>query len=204
MTDFKITFEDGSGLANDGWFGFSARGTQDGLIPPQSFYINSDGMKTVCEEIKTKGVLLDIYNMKTGWQKFADGGSDWIYNDNLTSWKERPSDDYKAGITVNVSLGDRFLTWSQSGVATMECFKDLAKTFGTSATGKLPRVKYTTGKQVKYKSGTSTYIPELSIVGWEDRPVELLESATPATITPAPAPAPAAPAPAWVSEDAEF
>ena len=58
-------------LGSDGSSGpflaWSARGTQDGQIGPKTFYIRDGGHK---EEVDvSKGMILDIEAMKTGWQR---------------------------------------------------------------------------------------------------------------------------------------
>ena len=76
-----------------GFFSWSARGTQDQIIKPMRFYLNSDGEKSVCEEISKTGILFDIYNLRTGWQRFTGSGVEWVWNDDLIHYKPKPEGD---------------------------------------------------------------------------------------------------------------
>ena len=177
---FEINLgSDGSsqGEGFKGFFSWSARGTQDGIIPPQKFYLNSDGEKSVCEEISKTGILFDIYNLRTGWQRFSGSGVEWVWNDDLIHYKPKPEgDDWKQGFEVMTCIGkDQTAVWSQSGTASMRALSHLSKQLSKADGKLLPLVKHTGTEPLKFKSGTSTAIPTLEVVKWLPRPSILEE-----------------------------
>ncbi len=172
--NFEISFgETNNDSIIDGFMSWSARGTQDGNIAAKNFFIKTnDGDKVIVNAIKDKkkGVVMDIYNMQTGWQRFADGGSDWVMNDDLKHWKPKPGEDYKQGISIPCSINnDKLVIWKQAGVAVIEGFKALTQSINGNDTGKLPVVVMTGTTEMKFKVG-STNIPKLSVIDWVDRP----------------------------------
>lgn len=177
MVNFEISFTDSNDVAVDGYMSWSARGTQDGDIPAKNFFIKTtDGTKQIVNAIKKggKGVVMDIHNMKTGWQRFGDGGSEWVYNDDLKNWKAKPGDDFKQGLSIPCAIGDKHVIYRQSGVAVIEGFKTLSPqlTCDESAAGKLPVVTMTGTAEMKFKIG-STNVPQLTVIDWVDRPFVL-------------------------------
>ena len=177
MVNFEISFTDSSDVAVDGYMSWSARGTQDGDIPAKNFFIKTtDGTKQIVNAIKKggKGVVMDIHNMKTGWQRFGDGGSEWVYNDDLKNWKAKPGDDFKQGLSIPCAIGDKHVIYRQSGVAVIEGFKTLSPqlTCDESAAGKLPVVTMTGTAEMKFKIG-STNVPQLTVIDWVERPFVL-------------------------------
>ena len=156
----------------DGWMSFSARGTQDGVNPAKKFFVKTpEGDKKVLTAIEKDGVVFDIYNMKHGWQQFADGRSNWQFNENLTVWQARPGDDWSKGISIPIAVNnDKLVIWRQSGVSTMEGIQTLTSKIGGQAVGKLPLVKMIDTKPLKFKSGTSTTVPIFDILDWVERP----------------------------------
>lgn len=171
---FEINFNDNeNGSSIDGFMQWSARGTQDGNIAPGNFYISDNGEKHTMESIKKDGVVLDIYNMKTGWNKWEGTQNLWEWNDNLVDWKASPGEDYKKGLQIEVCVKDNIYIWRQSGTAVLEGFARIAKDFAGNATGKLPKVKLTGSQPIKFKSGTSTNVPVFEIVEWVDRPMPM-------------------------------
>jgi len=170
---FEINLNDDNGSSIDGFLQWSARGTQDGSVAPCNFYVSDDGEKVTFETIKKDGVILDIYNMKTGWNKWEGTTNLWEWNENLVDWKAKPGDDWKQGLQIEVSCGEKVYIWRQAGTAVMQGFGKLAKLINGNATGKLPKVKLKSAEQMKFKSGTSTAIPILEILSWEDRPFQL-------------------------------
>lgn len=172
--NFEISFgETTTDSIIDGYMSWSARGTQDGAIPPKNFFIKTnDGEKVVLNAIKDKkkGVVMDIHNMQTGWQRFAEGQSDWVWNDDLKHWKPKPGDDYKQGLSIPCSINnDKLVIYRMAGVAVIESFKNLSQQINGNDTGKLPVVVMTDCKEMKFKVG-STQIPTLTVIDWVDRP----------------------------------
>lgn len=161
------------------WISWSARGTQDGQIPQQSFYLRDDNGKQVFEGFKT-GVVLDIHNMKTGWQR-SDGivgqAPDWKWNASVSNMAPQPGDDYKKGFEIRCAIGGGdTATWQQAGAAVWGALTALAPALQQGPEGKLPLVQITGTKPVQFKRG-STVEPVLSVTKWVDRPDCLKEGA---------------------------
>lgn len=179
MSNFEINFNDSSSSGDsivDGYMSWSAKGTEDGSVPAKNFFVKTGtGDKNVVTAIKDKGdgVIMDIYNMKTGWQRFfPDGSVEWVYNEDLKDWKARPSDEHKQGISVTCAINDKVVVWRQAGYAIIEGFKSMSASLKDAKDGKLPVVKLKEVKTEKFKVG-STNIPILEVVEWVDRPFVL-------------------------------
>jgi hypothetical protein len=186
MSNFEISFtQDSNDTAVDGYMSWSARGTQDGEIPPKNFFIKtSTGEKKIVNAIKKggKGVIMDIHNMKMGWQRFGELGAEWVYNDDLKNWKPKPGDDYKQGLSIPCAIGeDKLVIFRQSGVGVMEGFRTLSSQLVDNKdinSGKLPVVTMTGTKEMKFKVG-NTQVPQLTVIDYVDRPFVLEVEAAP-------------------------
>lgn len=180
--------------ADGPFLNWSARGTQDGTVPAKTFYIRDGADKTPFD--MTNGVVLDIHNMKTGWQKsegIAGVAPEWKWNASVSQMAPQPGEDYKKGFEVRVAIGGgNTATWQQAGAAVWGALVALAPALQQGPEGKLPLVKLTDTKPVQFKRG-STVEPVLSVIQWVDRPDCLKEGAA-AGIADDPTPAPAAPA----------
>lgn len=198
------------------WLQWSARGTQDGAVPPKSFYIRDESGKTAFDGFNT-GVVLDIEKMKTGWQR-SDGvigqAPDWKWNPSVSQMQAQPSDDYKKGFSIPCAIGGgKSASWEQAGAAAWNAFVGLVPALQQQPQpNMLPLVRITGTKLQQFKRG-STVEPILEVVKWVPRPDCLKEGAAAGVDTssapapqpvqqaaPAPAPAPAASIP----DDAEF
>ena len=203
-------------LGSDGSSGpflaWSARGTQDGQIGPKTFYIRDGGHK---EEVDvSKGMILDIEAMKTGWQRsegMAGVAPEWRWNPSPSQMMAAPGDDWKKGLSVKVALGGgRVATWEQAGAAAWQALVKLAPSLQSQPSpGMLPVVKLAGTDAMQFKRG-STVAPILEVAKWVERPDSLKEGAAAGIATepapqPAAAPQPApAPAAAAADEDLEF
>jgi hypothetical protein len=189
---------------------WSARGTQDGSVPPRSFYLRDGGSKTPLDI--SKGIVLDIESMKTGWQHsqgVAGVAPEWRWNDSPAYMQPCPGErsKWKMGISVRCAIGGgNVATWEQAGSAVFNSIRKLSPQLSQQpALGQLPLVRMTGAVVEQYANG-STVIPTLEVVKWVDRPDCLKEGAAAGIASePTPAPAPAAPAvqPADL-DDAEF
>lgn len=192
-----FSLDTGSNGGEGPWLSWSARGTQDGSVPAQTFFIrDSDGNKTPFD--MTTGVVLDIHGLKTGWQR-SDGvigqAPDWKWNASPARMEPQPGDDYKKGFEVRVALGGgKTASWQQAGAAVWGALTALAPQLQQGPEGKLPLVQMTGTKPVQFKRG-STVEPVLTVAKWVDRPDCLKEGAA-AGIDAGNAPAPAAAQPA--------
>jgi len=190
------------------WIAWSARGTQDGAIDPKSFYIRDENGKRATDAFD-KGVVFDIYNMKTGWQKsegIAGQAPEWKWNASVNQMMQQPGEDFKKGFSIPCALGGgEVATWEQAGAGAWNAFVGLVPALQNAPEGKLPVVKMTDAKVVQFRRG-STVEPVLSVVRWVDRPECLKEGAQAGIDTgsePEPQPEPK-PEPAPATDDLEF
>lgn len=202
-------FDTGGGGSEGPWIQWSARGTQDGEIPPRSFLLRTQDGKEPLAAFE-RGVVLDIHNMKTGWCR-SDGvagqAPTWQWNPTLSSFAPRPDDSWKKGFTIRCAISkDRAATWEQSGAGAWNAFVNIVpaiqKAGSEVAAGKLPVVKMVDVKVEKFARG-STATPILEIIKWVERPDCLKEGAA-AGIATEEAPAQAAQQPASTPADDEF
>jgi hypothetical protein len=215
-----LTFAfDAGGSGSEGpWLTWSARGTQDRSVPPETFYIRDGDDKAPTDAFET-GVVMDIYAMKTGWQQsdaVVGQPPERRWNATPARFEPQPGDDWKRGFEVRCAIGGgKTATWEQAGAAVWGAMASLAVQFNGGPDGKLPLVKKTGVKQIQFKRG-STAEPVLQVVKWVDRPACLKDGAaagfdtgasSPApapTPAPAPAPTPAPAVSASVPADIEF
>lgn len=192
------------------WILWSARGTQDGVIPAKSFYLRDETGKTVLDAFNT-GVVLDIHNMKTGWQK-SDGIAgvvpEWKWNASVSQMMPQPGEDFKKGFEVRCAIGGgNAATWQQAGAAVWGALTALAPQLQRGPEGKLPVVYLTGTKPVQFKRG-STVEPVLTVAEWVDRPDCLkaagIDTGNEQPAAPQPAPQPTPQAQANVPADVSF
>jgi hypothetical protein len=206
-------------LGNDGAAGpflaWSARGTQDGAVPPQSFFVRDGGEKT--PQDMSKGFVMDIDALKTGWQK-SEGivgvAPEWKWNSTPSQMMQSPGEEWKKGMSVRCAIGGgQTATWEQSGAAVWQALTGLAPELAKRPDAqKLPLVRMKEVQHLQFKRG-STVVPVLEVAQWVDRP-DCLKEGVAAGIalepTPQPAPQPApqpvqpAPVEAAVLDDMEF
>lgn len=209
-----LDFDTGNQGSQGPWIAWSARGTQDGEIPPKTFMLRDENGKKAIDAFG-KGVVMDIYAMKTGWQK-SDGivgqAPDWKWNASVSKMEPQPGEDYKKGFSIPCAIGGgQTATWEQAGAACWGAFTDLVPALQQAPEGKLPVVQMTDTKLQQFKRG-STVQPILSVVKWVDRPDCLKEGVQAGVDTGDATPAPAqeqtqqqaAPAPATADADVEF
>jgi hypothetical protein len=195
------------------WLGWSARGAQDGSVPPKSFYLRDENGRKPFD--MTKGIILDLDTVKTGWcysSGIVGQPPEWRWNATVSRFESRPSDDHKKGFQIRVAVGGgNTATWEDSGAGAWNAFAALAPQLAQGPEGKLPMIKMTGVKDEKYARG-GTSIATLEVVKWVDRPDCLKEGVQAGIDTggeePAQAPQQqqqqAAPAPAAADEDLEF
>lgn len=180
---------------------WTARGTQDGAIGPRKFFIRDGSEKK--EYDATKGFILDVEKMKTGWQLsegVAGVAPTWQWNASVNQMMPSPGDGWKKGFSIRCAIGGgQTATFEQAGAAPWDCLTDLApKLSQQPAPGQLPMVRLVDARAVQFKRG-STVVPVLEIVKWVDRPDCLKEGAAAGIATQPAAPAPA-PQPAVVAD----
>jgi hypothetical protein len=204
-------FDTGNSGSEGPWLSWSARGTLDGEIPAKSFFLREEGGKKTAFNGFGNGVVLDITNMKTGWQRsegITGQAPDWKWNDTVSQMKPQPGEDYKKGFQIKCAIGGgKSATWEQAGAASWNAFVALVPALQQQpGPDMLPLVKLTGTKLQQFKKG-STVEPVLEVVKWVPRPDCLKEGVAAGFAT---EPAQPAPAPqqtvqqAAVPEDAEF
>lgn len=161
------------------------------------------------EEFQPVGaaMIVDIERLTLGWLTLGDGVRDWQPWPSPTQRTAKPSDEAKAGFTVNVFapklLGDQVFEWSSNATASTRFIEALfAQAEDNFGKGQVPVVTITGSKVLKIGKGTTREI-EFKIAKWVPRPAELDGDAEPA---PAPAAKPAAKkaAPALADDSLEF
>lgn len=188
------------------WLAWSARGTQDGAIPPKTFMLRDENGKSPFAGFD-RGVVFDIHNMKTGWQR-SDGvvgqAPDWKWNASVSEMMPQPGDDYKKGFSIPCAISKTdTATWEQAGAAVWGALVRLAPELSKGPEGKLPVIKMTGTELKQFKRG-STVEPVLEIDKWVDRP-DALKAGVAAGIADDPAPQQkAAPEPQHAMEDDAF
>ena len=189
-----FSLDTGGNGANGPFLQWSARGTQDGAIGPKSFYIRDGSNKTAYDA--SKGMVLDIEKLKTGWQKsegIAGVAPEWKWNPSPAQMLPAPHEDWKKGFSITVATGGgNVATWEQAGTAAWQALTDLAPQLQKKpAPGHLPLVRLADTKAMQFKRG-STISPVLEIIKWVPRP-DCLKDGAAAGIALAPPPAPPAP-----------
>lgn len=198
-------FDTGGGGVEGPFISWSARGTQDGTIPAKSFFLRTTEGKSPLDAFE-KGVVLDIANMKTGWQKsegIVGQAPEWKWNQSVAHMAPQPGEDWKKGIHIRCAIGGgQTAIWEQAGVAAWDAFAKLVPALQQGpGDGSLPMIRMTGVEVMQFKRG-STAAPKLEVVKWMARPDCLKEQASIATEPQQPAQP--APATAPVDDDLDF
>ncbi len=190
-------FDTGNSGGEGPWIAWSARGTLDGVIDAKSFYLRDGDGKTPFPGFAS-GVVMDVANMKTGWQRsegVAGQAPDWKWNKSVSKFEPQPGDDYKKGFSMRCAIGGgKTATWEQAGAGAWNAFVALVPYLKDAPAGDvLPLVRMTGTKVQQFKRG-STIEPVFEIVKWVPRPDCLKEGFAVGVDTgePKPAAAPAA------------
>jgi len=178
----------GSGGSEGPFIAWTARESMDGDIPGRSFVIrDADGRKLF--DGFNKGVVLDIYNMKTGWC-YSTGqkgtAPEWKWNATTAHFEEMPParpGEYRwtKGFHIPLAYGkENKAIWEQAQAGAYQGFCQLvAILVAANPDGaRLPVVKMKSSIKIESARGT-THAPEFEILKWVDRP-EILGTAKPA------------------------
>ena len=179
----------GNGGSEGPFVQWASRESLDGEIPGRTFSIRDADGKRVFDAF-TKGVVLDIYNMKTGWC-YSTGqkgtAPEWKWNASIARFEAQPpsaSTEYRwqKGYSIPLAFGkeDRAV-WEQAQAGAYQGFTQLVGLLkAAQPDGKtLPVVKLKGTTKIESKRGV-THAPEFEILKWVDRPVALQASAAPA------------------------
>lgn len=123
----------------------------------------------------TKGVVLDIRTMRTGWSR-SDGvvgiAPEWRWNPTLNAYQPKPGEDWKKGFSIRCAASKtEAASWEQAGTGAWNAFVALVPAIqaGPSDHDKLPLVRMIGVKTERFARGSTT-TPTLEIVKWVDRP----------------------------------
>ena len=163
----------GAGGGEGPWLAWSAKGTDDGKVDPRNFYIREGDTKTAFAGFKT-GVVLDIANMKTGWQK-GEGvkgqAPEWKWNQSINQMAAKPGEEYKKGFSIPCAIGGgKVAHWEQAAVGSWNAFTALIPALQQGpGDGSLPLVQMVGHKVEQFAKGSSV-TPELKVIKWVPRP----------------------------------
>ncbi|MEC7160299.1 MAG: hypothetical protein VXW57_00635, partial [Pseudomonadota bacterium] len=211
-----------TGGSSGPWLVWSAKGTEDGQIGPRSFYIRegsgANATKTPTDG-PSKGMLMDIHSLKTGWQEPGGGpgvAPKWVWGESPSKLPAYPGDGYKKGFSMKIALpGGQVVLWEQAGAGAWNAFANLVPSIGAgphSDFNQLPLVRMVGAEKLTFTTG-GTVVPTLEIAKWMPRPASLAGGgsggidtggAAPAAAKPAAAKPAAAPAPAPEMADDEI
>lgn len=176
---FDIDTGSGTGGSEGPFVAWSSRESMDGTIPGRTFTIRDQDGRRIFEAFKT-GVIMDIYNMKTGWC-FSTGqkgvAPEWRWNRSLTRFEPQPESTstehrWQRGFSIPLAYSktDKAV-WEQAQAGAFQGFIQLANLLKAASPDgkKLPVVKMTGTSKIESKRGI-THAPEFEIVKWIDRP----------------------------------
>lgn len=206
-------FDAGSTGSEGPWLQWSARGTQDGAIPPRSFLLRDSDGKKKFDGFEGQGVVLDIENMQTGWC-YSDGitgqAPEWKMNQTVAQMMPQPGEGYKKGFKIRCAIGGgKTASWDQAGAAAWNAFVGIVPALREGPAGQLPLVRMTDTRLEQFKRG-STVTPILEVVKWVPRPdclkadAQMIDTGDAQTQAPAAAAATAAPEPATADSEYGF
>lgn len=139
------------------------------------WYIKKDDVET---EVVDPVFVADLANARKAWMWFMEGQAPNIeFFPSLDAQIERPSENHKQGISVNLFSEKSFggvVKLESNSINTCSAIGELYQKYmdaPESKEGKLPVVKVMGAEPVKGNYGTN-YKPKFSIEKWVDRPVE--------------------------------
>lgn len=139
----------------------------------EKFTLRDSGGSADFFGFQDKGVVLDIDNMQTGWcytSGLPGQAPQWQMNPSLAQFLPKPGDEYKKGFKVRCAIGGgQTASWDQAGAGAWNAFVALVPALQQQPAGKLPLVRLTGTKSVKFQRGSTTE-PVLEVVQWVDRP----------------------------------
>lgn len=180
----------------------------------EKFTLRDSNGNTDFTGFHNSGVVMDIENMQTGWcytSGLPGQAPQWQMNPSLSQFLPKPGDEFKKGFKIRCAIGGgETASWDQAGAGAWNAFVALVPALQQQPAGKLPLVRITGTKAVKFQRG-GTVEPVLEVVKWVDRP-DCLKDGAAAGIAIDPAPVSQASTPAAQTQaasaaapaDAEF
>ena len=189
----SFNFDEGQTGSQGPFVTWKGKGTNDGAVPPRSFAIRDDG-GTKPFPAFSHAVILDVENMKTGWN-FSSGKAgeapQWKWNPTIARMEPRPDpiqiyeqnqpkmQNWKKGLSIPLAYktpGGQVLRalWEDSAAGAWIGFTDtilpeLKKAAAELSSMKLPAVALVDVEARKFPAGTAI-IPKFAVKGWVDRP----------------------------------
>jgi len=185
-----------TGGGSDLYFAWSQRPSNDGIIPPLCFYTNKAQGADKAVFDHSRGFVIDLTTLKTGWkQKITHT---WEWNANVSQMAPKPADDWQKGFSVQVALGKGAdgnpitALWQQAGAGAWDALTHLSPQIAHRTNDQLvPVVELSGTANGTYNGMTWTY-PLLTITNWISRPSSLSAPAPQIATAPAPIAAPVA------------
>ena len=182
----------------------------DGRAGRLSRVDRADGMNTPVDITRSFRAILDLQNVEVGWMQFQAGAAPEFTLVKLGDpMPARPTPDHKQGVRVMMLLDKgcgrdgaldlrELATAARVGVSGLDALHDAYMAAAESKAGKLPVVELKDTVAVTSGSGaqkSTNYQPVFAIIGWADRPANLVHVPTAQSGARAPTPISAAPAP---------
>lgn len=196
-----------SGTGGDLYFGWQQRVTAN-LPQEKVFVTNKSGGAEKAVFDHTKGFVLDLTSLKTGWQQKET--MLWQWNQSTSQMMASPGADWSRGFSVFVGLGKDAdgqplnALWMQSGAGVWDALTHLAPQLaGAPSPTQVPILKVAGVQDRSHNSRTWCY-PLLTVTNWIEKPASMsapapvidigVQPVAPA-LTVVPAPVAAAPQP---------
>ena len=131
------------------------------------------------EAVNFKQIIFDHNSITTGWVWVRAGMEPvCVWNDEPKVWKANPGqsqqemDNYKKGFNINGYVQDvGLLTWSGSSFGSGKAFGKMMSDIEAQRVanpGKYPVVQFDGAEVMRFSSGGSSSIPNLSVVSWAE------------------------------------
>ena len=150
-------------------------------VPTGSLFINyKTGPRLFAEkgvefDIGKARIICDMDAVRTGWIYWPETGApEKIFGEAVGEKIASPGKEWKMAFKVEFSLDGERKVWESCQVGALIGFDALYDAMAAAREGdKLAELKWEGAKEKQIGKG-STSVPEWSIVGWVDRPTELL------------------------------
>jgi hypothetical protein len=147
-----------------------------------SLYINyKTGPRVFAEkgvefDIGKARIICDMDSVRTGWINWPEAGGppEKVFGEAVGDKVASPGKEFKMAFMVEFSLDGERKIWQSSQVGALIGFDALYDAMAGAREGdKLAELKWGGAKEKQIGKG-NTSVPEWEIVGWVDRPTELL------------------------------
>jgi hypothetical protein len=121
-------------------------------------------------------IICDLDSVRTGWMLWPEGNGapEKTFGETVGQKLPSPGKDWKMAFTVEFSLDGERKIWESSQKGSLIGFDALYEDMASNREGnKLAELKWEGAEKAAMGKG-NTSIPKWSIVGWVDRPTELL------------------------------